>query len=322
MDVLILNAGVINGKVLEELTEQEIRKTFDVNVLGLYWATKAFLPTMKQRRSGHIVTIASAAGLLGVVRQVDYCATKHAAVGFAESLRVELHRYAPDLRTTLVCPYYINTGMFDGVKSKVGWLLPILEEQDVADKVISAVERDKPELFMPWSVATLPFLRGLPSKLFDRAMDFLGVHASMDEFHGAGRSARRRRRTEYRRGRVGLGLPAASPVGGSPALLVIELGGRRIVETTRSLRVLETSHPPVHYVPIEDIAAGVLDPGRGGGLVLRVEGAGELLRRRRAQYGDVGVPGPTSGARGPPGTTRSRRPASRRSSTTSRSTRR
>jgi all-trans-retinol dehydrogenase (NAD+) len=184
VDVLILNAGVINGKLIEELTESEIRKTFDVNVLGLYWATKAFLPTMKKRRSGHIVTIASAAGLLGVVRQVDYSATKHAAVGFAESLRVELHRYAPDLRTTLVCPYYINTGMFDGVKSKVGWLLPILEEQDVADKVISAVERDKPELFMPWSVATLPFLRGLPSKFFDRAMDFLGVHASMDEFHG------------------------------------------------------------------------------------------------------------------------------------------
>jgi all-trans-retinol dehydrogenase (NAD+) len=184
VDVLILNAGVINGKLIEELTEAEIRKTFDVNVLGLYWATKAFLPTMKKRRSGHIVTIASAAGLLGVVRQVDYSATKHAAVGFGESLRVELHRYAPDLRTTLVCPYYINTGMFDGVKSKVGWLLPILEEQDVADKVISAIERDKPELFMPWSVATLPFLRGLPSKFFDKAMDFLGVHASMDEFHG------------------------------------------------------------------------------------------------------------------------------------------
>jgi all-trans-retinol dehydrogenase (NAD+) len=184
VDVLILNAGVINGKLIEELSDAEIRKTFDVNVLGLYWATRSFLPTMKKRRSGHIVTIASAAGLLGVVRQVDYSATKHAAVGFAESLRVELHRYAPELRTTLVCPYYINTGMFDGVKSKVGWLLPILEEEDVASKVISAVERDKYELFMPWSVATLPFLRGLPVRLFDRAMEILGVHASMDEFHG------------------------------------------------------------------------------------------------------------------------------------------
>jgi all-trans-retinol dehydrogenase (NAD+) len=184
VDVLILNAGVINGKMLMDLSDAEIRKTFDVNVLGLYWVTRAFLPTMMERRSGHVVTIASAAGLLGVVRQVDYSATKHAAVGFADSLRAELHRYAPELHTTLVCPYYINTGMFDGVKSKVGWLLPILEEQDVADKVISAIERDKAELFMPWSVGTLPFLRGLPSRFFDKTMDLLGVHASMDEFHG------------------------------------------------------------------------------------------------------------------------------------------
>jgi all-trans-retinol dehydrogenase (NAD+) len=184
VDVLILNAGVINGKLLWELSDADIQKTFDVNVLGLYWATRAFLPTMIERRSGHVVTIASAAGLLGVVRQVDYSATKHAAVGFAESLRVELHRYAPDLKTTLVCPYYINTGMFDGVKSKVGWLLPILEEQKVATKVVRAIERDKAELFMPWTVGTLPFLRGMPSRFFDRTMDFLGVHASMDEFHG------------------------------------------------------------------------------------------------------------------------------------------
>jgi len=184
VDVLILNAGVINGKLIEELTDAEIKKTFDVNVLGLYWCTRAFLPTMKERRSGHIVTIASAAGLLGVVRQVDYSATKHAAVGFGESLRVELHRYAPDIKTTLVCPYYINTGMFDGVKSKMSWLLPILDEEDVAQKIIRSVEKDKYELFMPWSVATLPFLRGLPVRLFDRTMDILGVHASMDDFHG------------------------------------------------------------------------------------------------------------------------------------------
>jgi all-trans-retinol dehydrogenase (NAD+) len=184
VDVVILNAGVINGKVLLELSDADIRKTFDVNVLGLYWVTRAFLPTMVERRSGHIVTIASAAGLLGVVRQVDYSASKHAAKGFGESLRVELNRYSPDLRTTLVCPYYINTGMFDGVKSKVGWLLPILEEQDVADKVISAIERDKAELYMPWSVGSTSLLRVLPTKLFDRIMTFLGVHASMDEFHG------------------------------------------------------------------------------------------------------------------------------------------
>lgn len=184
VDVLILNAGVINGKLISDLTDDEVRRTFDVNVLGLYWVSRAFLPTMTERRSGHIVTIASAAGLLGVVRQVDYSASKHAAIGFAESLRVELERSAPDIRTTLVCPYYINTGMFDGVRSKMAWLLPILEEEDVANKVVSAIERDKYELYMPWSVATLPMLRFLPTRWFDKLMTFLGVHASMDDFTG------------------------------------------------------------------------------------------------------------------------------------------
>jgi all-trans-retinol dehydrogenase (NAD+) len=74
--------------------------------------------------------------------------------------------------------------MFDGVRSKMAWLLPILEEEDVANKVISAIERDKYELFMPWSVATLPLLRFLPTRAFDKLMTFLGVHASMDDFKG------------------------------------------------------------------------------------------------------------------------------------------
>lgn len=79
----------------------------------------------------------------------------------------------------------------------------------------------------------------------------------------------------------------------SPALLIIELGGRRIVETTRSLRVLETSHPPVHYVPIEDVADGVLQESPGG------EAASFCEWKGMASYydvvvrstGDVGVPG-------------------------------
>jgi uncharacterized protein (DUF427 family) len=70
----------------------------------------------------------------------------------------------------------------------------------------------------------------------------------------------------------------------SPERLVIELGGRRIVETERSLRVLETSHPPVHYVPVADIAEGVLvEASRGGGSYCEWKG--------QASYYDVVVPG-------------------------------
>ena len=87
VDILINNAGVISGKLLLELSEQEILRTFNVNTLALFWTTRAFLPSMIEQGTGHIVTIASAAGLTATVRQTDYAASKHAAVGFDEALR-------------------------------------------------------------------------------------------------------------------------------------------------------------------------------------------------------------------------------------------
>ncbi|BDZ47490.1 hypothetical protein GCM10025866_33990 [Naasia aerilata] len=114
VDVLVNNAGVVTGKPLLEASEDQIQRTFDVNVLALYWVTRAFLPGMLTRRRGTVVTVASAAGLIGVARQTDYAASKHAAVGFDESLRAELRGSGRGVRTLVVCPYYIDTGMFEG----------------------------------------------------------------------------------------------------------------------------------------------------------------------------------------------------------------
>ncbi len=68
---------------------------------------------------GHILTIASSAGIFGVAGLMDYCASKYGAVGLHESLTSELHTLGMDgVKTTLVCPYYINTGMFNGVNTR------------------------------------------------------------------------------------------------------------------------------------------------------------------------------------------------------------
>ena len=91
IDILINNAGVVSGKLLLELSERDILRTLNINTLALFWTTRAFLPAMIAQGSGHIVTIASAGGLIATVRQTDYAASKHAAVGFDESLRCELH---------------------------------------------------------------------------------------------------------------------------------------------------------------------------------------------------------------------------------------
>jgi all-trans-retinol dehydrogenase (NAD+) len=72
---------------------------------------------MIEKNHGHIVSIASAAGLFGAAGLVDYCASKFAAVGFEESFRNELCRLGKTgVKSTVVCPYFIKTGMFDGCK--------------------------------------------------------------------------------------------------------------------------------------------------------------------------------------------------------------
>ena len=182
--ILVNNAGVVSGARLLDLPDEAIRRTFDVNVLALFWVTKAFLPAMVDAGGGHVVTMASAAGLVGVARQTDYSASKHAAVGFDESLRAELHRIAPRVRTTVVCPYYVDTGMFEGVRTRVPFLLPILGQEDVALRIADAIAKDRQVLVLPPIVRLIPALRLLPSAAFDWVMDLFGVNVSMDHFVG------------------------------------------------------------------------------------------------------------------------------------------
>ena len=184
VDILVNNAGIVSGKGLLELADAEIERTFQVNTLALFWTVRAFLPKMQERNSGHIVTIASAAGLAGTAKLTDYCSSKFAAVGFDESLRLELKKSGSNVKTTVVCPFFIDTGMFDGVKTRFSWLLPILRPDDVVDRIMRAIRKNRRRLVMPWFVYTNWPVRLLPVALFDALMDFFGISRSMDEFSG------------------------------------------------------------------------------------------------------------------------------------------
>ncbi len=185
VDVLFNNAGVVSGRRLMEIPDEKIEAVMGVNVMALYWVTKSFLPDMLARNSGHVVTMASAAGLLGVDRQTDYAASKSAAIGFTRSLRVELKQTGhTGVKTTIVEPFFVNTGMFEGVKTRFPSILPILDQDYVTDRVIEAVRRNKQDFKMPPIVNLVPGLQLLPVNIFDWIMDFLGVNDSMDEFRG------------------------------------------------------------------------------------------------------------------------------------------
>ena len=74
---------------------------------------------MISKNHGHIITIASGAGLFGVAGLVDYCASKHGAVGVHKSLTMELDAIGcTGVKTLCVCPFFINTGMFEGVTTR------------------------------------------------------------------------------------------------------------------------------------------------------------------------------------------------------------
>ncbi|XP_017881108.1 estradiol 17-beta-dehydrogenase 11 [Ceratina calcarata] len=162
--LLINNAGYVCGKTLWNLPDDEIERTYKVNILSHYWITKAFIKDMMKNNHGHIVTVASVAGLLGTYNCTDYSATKSAAIGYHESLFIELKTHGYDgIYTTLVCPYLINTGMFHGVKPR---LLPMLDPEYVAQEIISGILVNQAVVVMPGSFRyLLPFKYVLPAKM-------------------------------------------------------------------------------------------------------------------------------------------------------------
>jgi all-trans-retinol dehydrogenase (NAD+) len=184
VDVLINNAGVVSGKPLLEIEDEEILRTFDVNALALFWTTRAFLPAMIAQGHGHVVTIASAAGIVGTARLTDYSASKFAAVGFDESLRLEMKRLGLPIHTTVVCPFYIGTEMFRGARTRFSWLLPILTPEYAVRRILTAIRKKRRRLIMPRFVYLTYPIRALPVRAFDALLKFFGVTTSMDAFVG------------------------------------------------------------------------------------------------------------------------------------------
>ena len=110
--------------------------------------------------------------------------SKFAAVGLDEALKVELNMQGHDsyIKTTVVCPYYINTGMFAGVQSKI---IPILEPDFVAESAVQGIITNKPQVIIPWWCNFLICLKTvLPHKGAFYISQVFGFNCSMDQFKG------------------------------------------------------------------------------------------------------------------------------------------
>ncbi|KAJ3099089.1 hypothetical protein HDU97_003468 [Phlyctochytrium planicorne] len=181
--MVINNAGIVNGKLFVDLSEQEIQRVMNVNLFGPMWITKAFMPKMIEMNRGHIVNVASVMGITGARSMVDYCAAKFGVVGFNEALRQEVHN--TNIKVSAIYPGLINTGMFDGVVFKFPWMTPPLETIEVVNGIVDILVKNRStEIKLPFFVELTPLLRMLPVEYIDFVKEFTGANDSMHTFSG------------------------------------------------------------------------------------------------------------------------------------------
>ncbi|XP_003414237.1 estradiol 17-beta-dehydrogenase 11 [Loxodonta africana] len=153
VSILVNNAGVVYTSDLMSTQDPQIEKTFEVNTLAHFWTTKAFLPAMMKTNHGHIVTVASAGGHTVVPFLLAYCSSKFAAVGFHNALTEELVALErTGVKTTCLCPNFINTGFIKNPSTSLG---PTLEPEEVVSKLMNGILTEQKTVFVPSSICIL-----------------------------------------------------------------------------------------------------------------------------------------------------------------------
>ena len=184
VDILINCAGIVRGnKTFDQQTLQDIRLTFEVNTIAPMVIAQQILPDMLKRNHGHICNIASAGGMLSNPRMSVYGASKWAMIGWSDSVRIELQQMKSNVHFTTIAPYYINTGMFNGVHSSI---FPILKPEPTAHKIIRAIKRNQSFRGIPFGFHFIRFWQAiLPFRIFDFVFGTVfGIYHAMDNFTG------------------------------------------------------------------------------------------------------------------------------------------
>lgn len=171
IDVLVNNAGYAIYDDFENFSDDQVRAMFDVNLFALMSFSRLVGKQMKAAKSGHIINIVSMSGKIATAKSSVYSATKYAAIGFSDTIRLELTPY--NVGVTTVNPGPVATGFFDQADPDGSYQKSIkafmIAPEVVATKIVQAMGTKKREINLPFILnATHKFYT-----LFPNLSDFL-----------------------------------------------------------------------------------------------------------------------------------------------------
>ena len=166
-DIVYANAGVSTGTLTEHAADTEVfREVIEINLLGMLHTFAPFIAPMRARRRGILSGIASVAGIRGLPGAGAYAASKAAAIGYLESLRIEERAFG--LKVVTVCPGYIATDMTADNPYRMPFLLAV---DDAARRIARVTEQGRSYAIVPWQMAIVGrVMKFMPDALWDRLL--------------------------------------------------------------------------------------------------------------------------------------------------------
>jgi len=166
IDTLICNAGIGDPTPAARFKASALESIYRTNVFGVAYCLEAVLPSMVERRRGHIVGVSSLAGYRGLPGNGAYASSKAAVTNLLESVRVEVQQYNIDVTT--ICPGFVKTPM----TARNQFPMPFLMElEDAAEAMYEGIRARDTHVSFPWQLASIvKAARALPDALYDRAL--------------------------------------------------------------------------------------------------------------------------------------------------------
>jgi len=180
IDILVNNAGIELTAHFEHQPAEEIASVIDVNLTSALLLTRLVTPIMLERKSGHVVNVASLAGKVAVPYSIPYSTSKAGMIGFTESFRAEFRKRG--LSASVICPTFVTeAGMYQDMQERAGvkanLMAGAVSPKKVASDTVKAIKKDRPEMLVyrgPGRLVT--GLAELTPGIFERVYPIFGVN--------------------------------------------------------------------------------------------------------------------------------------------------